>query len=66
MHISTYHLLHSASAKYSKVTTLQMINIEKMKKLYCSHCRVERCDIKWYVDAASAILKKSSSERNWH
>eukprot|EP00957_Ditylum_brightwellii_P044730 3391929-Ditylum_brightwellii.AAC.1 len=64
-YISTYHLLHSASANRSKVTTpLQMTDIEKMKKLYHFHHGVERCDTKWCVDAASAILKKSSSERN--
>eukprot|EP00957_Ditylum_brightwellii_P164918 12556594-Ditylum_brightwellii.AAC.1 len=61
MHISTYHLLHSASANHSKVTTpLQMTNIENMKNLYCYHCGVERCDTKWCVDAASAILKKAA------
>eukprot|EP00957_Ditylum_brightwellii_P012042 909712-Ditylum_brightwellii.AAC.1 len=65
MHISTYHLLHSTSANDSKVTTpLQMANIEKMKKSYLSLCGVERCDTKWCVDAASAILKKSRSKRN--
>eukprot|EP00957_Ditylum_brightwellii_P069055 5241678-Ditylum_brightwellii.AAC.1 len=64
-YISTYHLLHNTSANHSKVTTpLQMTGIKKMKKSCCSHCRVERCDMKWCVDAASVILKKSSSERN--
>eukprot|EP00957_Ditylum_brightwellii_P054782 4151470-Ditylum_brightwellii.AAC.1 len=63
-YISTYHLFHSASANHSKVTTLQMTDFKKMKKSYHSHCKVERCNMKWCVDAASATLKKSSSERN--
>eukprot|EP00957_Ditylum_brightwellii_P040361 3054195-Ditylum_brightwellii.AAC.1 len=60
-YISTFRLLHSASANHSKVTTpLQMTYIKKMKKLYHSHCKVERCNTKWCVDAASAILKKAA------
>eukprot|EP00957_Ditylum_brightwellii_P013577 1024188-Ditylum_brightwellii.AAC.1 len=31
----------------SKITTLSMKDIERMKKMYCLHRGVERCDMAW-------------------
>eukprot|EP00957_Ditylum_brightwellii_P177365 13510310-Ditylum_brightwellii.AAC.1 len=55
----------AAQKKYSYHDNL-CLKIAEWKKLYCFHCRVERCNTKWCVDVASAILKKNSSERNRH